>query len=108
MQGRPPARPAIGEVAYEWFIDMREKKRARVTPEMVTAKVAVAADAIRSRPETAGEVETLYNDEGCQDFVEMRRWVVGQWLKQRNLSLKIKSQPFKLSEGETTRRLGAF
>ena len=38
----------------------------------------------------------------------MRRWVVGQWLKQRNLSLKITGHPFQLSEEETTRRLGAF
>ena len=75
---------------------------------MIAAKVAVCADAIRSRPETAGEVETFYNNEGCQAFDKMRKWIVGQKLKQRNLSLKAKSQPFKLSEEETTRRLGAF
>ena len=78
LQGRPPARPTIGEQVYEWFIDMREKNRARVTPYMATATAAVAADAIRSRPETAGEVETFYNNEACQDFVKMRRWVVRQ------------------------------
>ena len=49
----------------EWFIDAREKNLARVAPEIVTAKVAVAADAIRSRQATAGEVEDSYN-EGCQ------------------------------------------
>ena len=89
---------------FEWFIDMREKNRAGVTPEMVTAKVAVAADAIRSRRATAGEVETFYNNKGRQDFVKTREWVVGRWMKRRNLSLKVKSQPFELSGEETTQR----
>ena len=62
LQGRLPARPTIGEVAYECFIDMRGKNRARVAPEMVTAKVAVAANATRLRPDAAGEAETFYND----------------------------------------------
>ena len=104
MQGWSPASLAISDVVFEWSIDMREKNRAGVTPEMVTAKVAVAADAIRSRRATAGEVETFYNNKGRQDFVKMRGWVVGQWLKQRNLTLKVKRQPFELSEEETPRR----
>ena len=49
LQGRPPARPKIGEVAYEWFIDMREKNRARVTPDMVAAKVAAGSGRDRRR-----------------------------------------------------------
>ena len=69
---------------------------------MIAAKVAVCADAIRSRPETAGEVETFYSGDGRQGFVEMGRWVVGRRIKQRNLSLTVKSQPLKLSEAETT------
>ena len=72
LQGRPPASPTIGEVALEWFIGMRENNLARVTPEMVIAEVAVAADAIRSRQATAGEVETSYS-KGRQDFVKSER-----------------------------------
>ena len=109
--GRVTKRAGVSEALYEWYLDMYLGNQARVSVEMVVAKlkcIATKMHAAEETDESRSAVAAFFDKDGVLAIERLQRWVSDSWVKQHNLKLKQSSRSYKLSEEETLERLGCF
>ena len=88
---RVTKRAGVSEALYEWYLDMYLGNQARVSVEMVVAKlkcIATKMHAAEETDESRSAVAAFCDKDGVLAIERLQRWVSDCWIKQHNLKLK--------------------